>query len=121
MPKKTLFVRQFAVYLDEVRHEIVTMHISKQIDSKIERIEARVRSEDKKLFKKAAELSGMKFTEFAIQAMKDAANKIIKEHTLIELSQADQKLFVERLMYAAEPNESLVAAAKRYKKMIQEQ
>ena len=90
------------------------------IDSKKDRIEARVRSEDKNLFKKAAELSGMKLTEFTIRALKDASVKIIKEHTLIELSLTDQKLFVDSLLNATEANKRLVEAAKRYKKLIQE-
>lgn len=93
------------------------MH-TQHFDSKTERIEARVRLEDKQLFKKAAELSGMKFTEFAIQALKAAANKIIKQHALIELTLADQKLFVENLIHAAEPNSRLVDAMKRHKKII---
>ncbi len=95
----------------------MAMHIT-HIDSKTERIEARVRPEDKTLFKKAAELSGMKLTEFAIQALKVAATKIIKEHALIELSLADQTLFVEKLTHTDEPNKALINAAKRYNNMV---
>lgn len=95
------------------------MHTT-HIDSKSERIEARVRPEDKDLFKQAAELSGMKLTEFAIQALKEAATRIIKEHNLIELSLADQKLFVATLNNPIAPNKRLIEAAKRHRKIIQE-
>lgn len=95
------------------------MHTTHQ-DSKNDRIEARVRSEDKTLFKKAAELSGMSFTDFTIKALKDASVKVIKEHKLIELTLNDQKLFIESLINAAEPNKRLMNAAKRHKKLIQE-
>jgi uncharacterized protein (DUF1778 family) len=113
------FVRQIAVKLYQWIIEVIAMQTI-HIDSKTERIEARVRPEDKRLFKRAADLSGMKFTEFAIQALKDAANKIIKEHTLMELSLADQKLFVKSMLNAAEPNQRLMEASKRHKKMIQD-
>lgn len=95
------------------------MH-SIHIDSKSDRIEARVRSEDKTLFKKAAELSGTNFTDFMIKALKDAAVKIIKEHTLIELTLRDQQVFVDSLLKDAAPNQRLREAVKRHKKFIQE-
>lgn len=89
-------------------------------DSKSDRIEARVRAEDKNLFKRAAELSGMSFTDFTIKALKDAAVKVIKEHTLIELTLRDQQLFVDSLLKDTAPNQRLLKAAKRHKKFIQE-
>lgn len=89
-------------------------------DSKIDRIEARVRSEDKTLFKRAAELSGMNFTDFTIKALKDAAVKVIKEHTLIELTLRDQQLFVKSLLKDTLPSQRLLKAAKKHKNFIQE-
>ena len=90
------------------------------VDSKKDRIEARVRPEDKNLFKRAAELSGMKLSEFTVQALKNAAVKIIKEHTLMELSLADQKLFIDSLLNAFAPNKRLMKATELHKKLIQE-
>lgn len=89
-------------------------------DPKSERIEARVRAEDKTLFKKAAALAGMSFTDFTVQALKLASIKVIKEHNLIELSLRDQTLFAESLIKESEPNEYLINAAKRHKKRMQE-
>ena len=88
-------------------------------ESKIDRIEIRVSSEDKNLFKRAAELSGMNnFTAFIIKALKEASVKEIKEHTLIELSLSDQQLFVDSLLKDAPPNQRLFKASKRHKKFI---
>lgn len=97
----------------------MTMHTTDQ-NSKNVRIEARVRSEDKTFFKKAAELSGMNFTDFTIKALKDAAVKVIKEHTLIELTLRDQQLFVDSLLTDAAPNKRLLKAAKKYNQLMQE-
>lgn len=92
-----------------------------QKNSKISRIEARVCSEDKDLFKKAAELSGMNFTDFTIKALKEAAVKVIKEHTLIELTLRDQSVFAEALLKDSAPNQNLLNAVKKHKiKFIQE-
>lgn len=88
-------------------------------DSKSDRIEARVSSEEKDLFKRAAELSGMNsFTAFVIKALKDASVKVIKEHALIELSLRDQQLFVDSLLKDTAPNQRLLNAAKKHKKLI---
>jgi uncharacterized protein (DUF1778 family) len=94
--------------------KVKAMH-TRHHDSKNDRIDARVRSEDKILFKKAAELSGMNLTDFTIQALMAAAVKVIKEHKLIELTLRDQKLFAESLINKVEPNKRLIEAAKRYR------
>lgn len=62
----------------------------------------------------------MNFTDFTIKALKDAAVKVIKEHTLIELTFRDQQLFIDSLLKDAAPNQRLLKAAKRHKKFIQE-
>lgn len=87
--------------------------------TKSERIEARVCPEDKRLFRKAATLSGRaRLTDFVVQALRDAAQKVIREHKIIELSQKDQDLFVKCLLEDSQPNNRLIAAAKRHKKII---
>ena len=89
--------------------------------TKSERIEARVCHEDKELFRKAAVLSGrVNLTDFVVQALKDAAQKVIKEHKIIELTQKDQELFVKRLLEESQPSNRLIAATKRHNKIIKE-
>ena len=89
--------------------------------TKPERIEVRVCHEDKELFRKAAALSGrVNLTDFVVQALKDAAQKVIKEHKIIDLTQKDQDLFVKSLLEESQPSNRLIAATKRHNKIVKE-
>jgi len=81
------------------------------------RIEARVSAKQKRLFERAAAIEGVTLTDFAISSMQRAATSVLQEHTRIELSERNQRTFVEALMNPPEPNEALRAAAKAYRKM----
>ena len=78
------------------------------------RIEARVSPKLKRLFERAAEIEGITLTDFAISSMQRAAASVVQEHTVIELSERNQRTFVEALMNPPEPNEALRKAAKAY-------
>jgi uncharacterized protein (DUF1778 family) len=81
------------------------------------RIEARVSPKQKRLFERAAEIEGLTLTDFAISSMQRAAASIVEEYTRIELSQRDQRMFVEAVMNPPEPNEALRKSAKAYSRM----
>ena len=81
------------------------------------RIEARVSPKQKRLFERAAELEGVTLTDFAITSMQRAAASIVQEYRTIELSERDQRAFVDALMNPPEPNAALRAAARAYSKM----
>ncbi len=81
------------------------------------RIEARVSAKQKRLFERAAAIEGVTLTDFAISSMQRAAASVLQEHTRIELSERNQRTFVEALMNPPEPNQALRAAAKAYTKM----
>lgn len=87
---------------------------------KSERLEARCSPEQKKLFTYAAELSGCKLTEFATQAMQDAALRIIQEHRVIKLTLRDQQKLLNALEASPKPNKKLVSALKHYKKYFKD-
>jgi uncharacterized protein (DUF1778 family) len=78
------------------------------------RIEVRVALKQKQLFERAAEMQGVTLTDFAISSMQRAAADAVEEHARIELSQRDQRAFVEALTNPPEPNTALRAAAKAY-------
>lgn len=83
---------------------------------KEERIEIRVSVEDKEVFKKAQELSGDRtFSGFIIRILRMQAERIISERDKIIASDRDRKIFFDTVFGDQEPNEKLVAAAKRYK------
>jgi uncharacterized protein (DUF1778 family) len=81
------------------------------------RIEAQVSPRQKRLFERAAEIEGVTLTDFAISSMQRAAANVVQEHTTIELSERNQRTFVEALMNPPKPNEALREAAKAYSRM----
>lgn len=78
------------------------------------RLEARVSTEQKQLLTQAAELTGCSLTEFVVRSAREAAQKTIREHQVMSLSQRDCETFVTALLDDAEPSEELEQAAKRY-------
>jgi uncharacterized protein (DUF1778 family) len=87
--------------------------------NKEERIEIRVSSRDKQIFRKAQKLSGDKtFSSFITRVVRAQAECIITESEKILASEQDRKLFFDSIFENQEPNENLVAAARRYKSKI---
>jgi uncharacterized protein (DUF1778 family) len=81
-----------------------------------ERIEIRVSSHDKDIFKRAQLLSGDKtISSFIIRAVREQAENIISERERILASDNDRKIFFDAVFGNPEPNENLVAAAEKYK------
>lgn len=84
-------------------------------ESKNPRLVARVPEEIHSMVATAAKLSGLKPTQFVIQAVTDAAQRVITEARQIELSTQDAERIAELLANPGQPNRSLIEAAKRYK------
>ncbi len=78
-----------------------------------ERLEARVDSEQKSFFQRAAALRGVSLKEFMVVSMREAAVKTIQEHEWI-LSTRDQQILVDVLTNPPEPNAALQTAAEDY-------
>jgi uncharacterized protein (DUF1778 family) len=78
------------------------------------RIEVRIGAKQKRLFERAAAMQGITLTDFAISSMQRAAADAVEEHTRLELSERNQRAFLEGLINAPEPNTALRAAAKAY-------
>jgi len=83
-----------------------------------ERLEARISSEQKALFQRAAELQGRTLTDFVIASVHESAVKAIAELEAIRLTVADSRAFAEALLHPREPVPELRAAAERYKKLV---
>jgi uncharacterized protein (DUF1778 family) len=79
-----------------------------------QRLEARVTPVQKKMIERAASVQGRTVTDFVITALQDAARKAIEESTVWQLSQDQQKAFVEALMHPPAPNRKLREAYRRY-------
>jgi uncharacterized protein (DUF1778 family) len=85
--------------------------------SKGERLEARVSNEQKRLFKRAAELLGGTLTDFVVSTLHTAATKIIQDHEVMALVGQDREIFVSALLAPALPSGRLKKAVTRYKKI----
>lgn len=79
------------------------------------RLEARVSSDQKNLFQRAAALSGRTLSEFVIDSTQEAAAKIVEEHELIRLSREEQLAFVSALLNPPEPGARLRKAVESYR------
>lgn len=81
------------------------------------RLEARVPSDQKDLFQRAATLLGQTLSEFVIESTQKAALKVIQEHEQIRLSREEQIAFVSALLNPSEPGGRLRQAADRYRQI----
>lgn len=84
---------------------------------RIERVEIRATSEQKKLLERAAEIRGTTLTGFILNQAQEAATATIQEFELLELRNEDRRLFVDTLLNPPKPNAALRAAAARHKEL----
>jgi uncharacterized protein (DUF1778 family) len=85
---------------------------------KSERVMARVSQEQKRLLQRGAEIRGQTLTEFVVAAAQDAATRAIVDQEVIELSVRDSRAFAEGMLNPPPVNDTLRAAARRYKKAM---
>ena len=83
-----------------------------------ERLEARISSEEKALFQRAADLQGRTLTDFVIASAHESAVKTTAELEAVRLTAADSRAFAEALLHPREPSPELRTAAERYRKMV---
>lgn len=81
-----------------------------------DRLEARVDSEQKELFERAAALQGCSLSTFLIMSAREAAMKTIRDHEVIKLTGPDRDVFIEALLNPPKPTRKMRQAALRYKK-----
>ena len=79
-----------------------------------ERLEARISTEQKRLFKEAATLRGVTLTDFVVSSVHEAAVRTLEARHVIELSQNDQRAFVDALTCPPAPNAGLRRAWARH-------
>ena len=82
-----------------------------------DRLEARVSSELKRLFKRAADLQGVTLSDFVVASLRQAALQVLEQHELIRLTEQDARLFARTLLKPPAPNARLRAAARRYRRV----
>lgn len=93
---------------------------AKRAAGRRERLEARLRPEQKRLLERAAALEGRSLTDFVLASAHAAALETIERHEMIALTARDSQFFVQALMHPPEPNERPRAAARRHRELIAE-
>jgi uncharacterized protein (DUF1778 family) len=84
------------------------------VRTRSERLEARISSNQKDLFQRAAELQGRTLTDFILSSAQEAAVRTIEAMQIIRLSAQDSRTFAQALLNPRKPNRKLRAAARRY-------
>lgn len=80
------------------------------------RLEARVTSDQKSLFQRAAALSGRSLSEFVIDSTQEAANRVVQEYELIRLARQEQMAFASALLDPPAPGDRLRRAVATYRR-----
>ena len=83
--------------------------------SKIERLEARIPGSVKSILTRAASLQGRSLTDFVVGSATEAAQRIIRESEVLQLSERDQVAFAEALLNPPPAARALRGAARRYR------
>ena len=82
---------------------------------RLERLEARISKAQKTLFLRAATVQGRSLTDFLIASVQEAAERALRAHDVLTLSERDRKMFITALVKPATPGKALRQAVKRYK------
>ncbi|PYU28576.1 MAG: DUF1778 domain-containing protein [Acidobacteria bacterium] len=91
---------------------------ARKYSRKLERLEARVTREQKRIIERAAELRGTSVTEFVVVSAQQAATKTIKDFETLSLRGEARKVFVNALLNPPAPHAAAKAAARRYKQRL---
>jgi uncharacterized protein (DUF1778 family) len=83
--------------------------------TRVERLEARVTSEQKSLIEHAAALQGRTVTDFVLTSVQEAARRAIEDHQRLELTMRDQQAFVDALLNPRPVNDRLRETVRRYR------
>ena len=85
---------------------------------KLERLEARITPEQKRIIKRAAKLRGSTVTEFVLASSQRAATETIKDFEMLSLRDEAREVFVNALLNPPAPNAAAKAALRRYKERV---
>jgi uncharacterized protein (DUF1778 family) len=89
------------------------------VPSKSERVDLRLPPDQKRLIEQAAALSGLTVSGFILGSTLDRAREVLRETTIIELSDRDRDRFLTALDDdQARPGPALRRAARRHKQML---
>jgi uncharacterized protein (DUF1778 family) len=83
-----------------------------------ERVDFRLEPEHKALIERAAAYRGETMTGYAVSTLVREAQRVVREHEVVTLSDADRDGFLELLENPPKPTEALQRAARRHQALI---
>lgn len=86
--------------------------------AKSERLEFRVSQRMKVLLQHAAAIQGRSLSDFLFTSAEKAANEVIRENQIIQLSLEDSTAFAQALLNSSVPNSNLKSIYALYKKNV---
>lgn len=100
---------------EQTRSRTRAARVKKASPARDGRLTTRIPADQKELLQRAAALRGSSLTDFVLSAAREAAVATIREHDVITLSEADSRAFLDALLHPEPANETLHAAARRYR------
>ncbi|OGV27740.1 MAG: hypothetical protein A3F18_00690 [Legionellales bacterium RIFCSPHIGHO2_12_FULL_37_14] len=85
----------------------------------VERLEARISADKKKVLKNAALLSGRTLTDFVVNSAYEAAVRVIQEYQQLHLTAADRDIFIATLLNPPNASTRLLNAIQEYKRNVE--
>ena len=86
---------------------------------KSERIEARIRPDDKAFLEEAARHLGLSLADFVTSSARTRAEDVMRRRDEVLLSRRDQEAFVQALLNPAPPTDRLRAAVADYRSSVE--
>ena len=84
---------------------------------RVQRLEARVTADQKRLLKEAADAQGRTLTDFVVGSLVEMATRVLREQELVVLSAKDREIFVHALLNPpALEGGRLARAVERYRR-----
>ena len=94
------------------------MSVAENTLNGVARFNFRLPAEIKDRIEKAAIVSGLTVTDFAISALTNTADEVLEKHHTRILSDRDRDIFLAMLDENPEPNEALLNAVAEYKRRV---
>ncbi len=89
--------------------------MTRSADLKRDRVHLRLDARSKRLLERAASYQETTISDFVLANAVRAAERVIESHERITLTAADWDVFYDALISPPRPNETLKAAARRYR------
>jgi uncharacterized protein (DUF1778 family) len=85
-------------------------------ESQQDRLQLRLDARSKRLLQRAANYRRKSLTQFVLSTALEEAEKVVREETVVTLSEADWNIFYDALTNPPVPNAALRKAYRRYRK-----